>query len=104
MPRSVILQRVEQSVSPRKRQPGRRRRSKVMTVKAAALTGDEREILVALRDRLADAINDCPARDLAQLARRLQEVIRDLHELNAREQHESEQVRRGDEGWNQADV
>ena len=48
---------------------------KTQSVAAAAASGDERALLVALRETLAQAITDgCHARDLAPLTRRLRET------------------------------
>jgi len=53
-----------------------RRRS----VAQAAESGDRRELLVAMRDRIAKTISDpdCPPRDLASLTRRLQDIAREI--------------------------
>lgn len=50
-----------------------------------------RELLVAVRDRIAKAIDDpnTPARDLAALTKRIGEVVRDIEALDAREAEES---------------
>lgn len=52
----------------------------------AAETGDHRTLLVAMRDRIARAISDpkCPPRDLAALTRRLQDIARELEQLDQR--------------------
>lgn len=52
-----------------------------------AAKGTTRELLVALRDRLAKAIEDpkCPPRDLASLSRRLHEITRDIESIDSRE-------------------
>lgn len=52
-----------------------------------AAKGTTRELLVALRDRLARAIEDpkCPPRDLASLSRRLHEITRDIESIDSRE-------------------
>ena len=58
---------------------------KSMTVQAAAATGDQRELLVAMRTRIAEAVGDpnTPARDLAALSRRLLEIAKELKALDA---------------------
>ena len=58
-----------------------------MTVQAAAATGDQRMLLVAMRTRIAEAVGDpnTPARDLAALSRRLLEIAKDLKALDAAE-------------------
>lgn len=50
------------------------------SVADAALLGDRRELLVAMRDRIAKTISDpdCPPRDLASLTRRLQDIAREI--------------------------
>lgn len=47
----------------------------------AALSGDKRATLIALRDRLAQEIETAGARDLAPLSRQLTEVLRQLDEV-----------------------
>ena len=61
------------------------------TITQAADTGTQRELLVALRARLARAVEDpnCPARDLAALTRRLQEVVRDIEAIDVAAEQES---------------
>jgi hypothetical protein len=56
-----------------------------MTVTKAATTGDRRDLLVALRARVATAVEDpkTPAPALAALSRRLLEIARELEALNA---------------------
>ena len=60
------------------------------TVTQAAATGTERELLVAMRTRIATAVEDIetPARDLAALTKRLFEVVREIKALDAREAEE----------------
>lgn len=50
------------------------------SVADAARSGDRRELLVAMRDRIAKTISDpdCPPRDLASLTRRLQDIAREI--------------------------
>ena len=65
--------------------------SKPKTVSEAASGGTTRELLVAMRDRIALAVEDknTPARELASLTKRLIEVVRDIEGLDAREQQEA---------------
>ena len=64
--------------------PRRGRPQRPLSVSAAARRG-EYELLVALRDRLAQAIGECQARDLAPLTRRLREIWSDPYSVyNAR--------------------
>jgi hypothetical protein len=55
-------------------------------VSQAAASGSHRDLLVAMRTRIAKTIEDpkCPPRDLASLSRRLQDVAREIEELDAR--------------------
>jgi len=56
------------------------------TVAEAAESGDHRALLVAMRERIAKTVSDpdCPPRDLAALTRRLQEIAREIQQLDAR--------------------
>ncbi len=55
------------------------------TVTSAASSGDRRDLLVAMRARVATAVEDpnTPARDLAALTRRLMEIAKDIEALDA---------------------
>jgi hypothetical protein len=56
------------------------------TVAQAAKSGKQRELLVAMRDRIAETLSgDCPPRDLASLTKRLQDIARDIAALDAAE-------------------
>lgn len=68
------MARVLRSVAPG--EPAPRRKS----VADAAQSGDRRELLVAMRDRIAKTISDpdCPPRDLASLTRRLQDIAKEI--------------------------
>lgn len=46
----------------------------------AALSGDKRVTLIALRDRLAEELENAGARDVAPLSRQLMEVLKALDE------------------------
>lgn len=61
------------------------RSRKPRSVKAAADSGDRRELLIALRARIsADVDNpNTPARDLAALSRRLLEIAKEIEALDA---------------------
>lgn len=50
------------------------------SVADAAMGGDRRELLIAMRDRIAKTISDpdCPPRDLASLTRRLQDIAKEI--------------------------
>lgn len=62
-----------------------------LTVSVAASDGSRRELLVAMRDRVATAVEDpnTAARDLAALTRRLMEIAKDIEALDVREREES---------------
>lgn len=72
------------AVAPDERPPRRR----PTTITAAAAEGTTRELLVAMRARVAVAVEDpnCPPRDLAALTRRLQELVRDIAALDAQDE------------------
>ena len=55
------------------------------SVAPAAKTNDQRELLVAMRDRIAETVSkpDCPPRDLASLTKRLQDIARDIAAIDA---------------------
>lgn len=63
------------------------RPGKPVTVQAAAEGGSRRELLTALRSRIATGIDDpkTPARDLAALSLRLLDIARELELLDAAE-------------------
>ena len=64
--------------------------AKVKTVTEAAKHGTTRELLVAMRDRTATAVEDpnTAARDLAALTKRLMEIVRDIEAIDARDAEE----------------
>ena len=68
--------------------------TKAKTVSEAANDGTTRELLVAMRARIAKAVEDpnTPARDLAALTKRLVEVVRDIEAIDARADEEGESV------------
>lgn len=55
------------------------------TVAEAASSGSERDLLVAMRDRIATAISepDCPKRDLASLTLRLANIVKEIKALDS---------------------
>lgn len=66
-----------------------------MSVLDATEHGDSRDVMAAMRKRLAASIDDpsTPARDLAALSRRLLEVDKTIREIDlAREEHERQTV------------
>ena len=64
-----------------------------LTLAEAAKSGDHRALLVAMRDRIATAVQDpeCPPRDLAALTRRLNEIAKDIRALDAAVQQEADE-------------
>ena len=81
---------------PGRRRPGRPR--KLPNVAEAAASGTPRELLVALRARIAAALDDpeTPPRDLSSLSRRMQEVCRDIAAIDAAEFEAAKAVITGD--------
>lgn len=61
------------------------------SITEAADTGTTRELLVSMRTRIAQAVENqnTPARDLAALSKRLIEVVRDIEAIDARDEQES---------------
>lgn len=60
------------------------------SVTEAASKGSHRELLVAMRDRIAKTVEspDCPPRDLASLSRRLMEIAKDIEALDQADEQE----------------
>lgn len=63
-----------------------------LTVSQAAESGVRRDLLVAMRDRIARTVEspDCPPRDLAALTRRLVEIAREIESIDLAERQEAE--------------
>lgn len=73
-----------------------------LTISEAAEKGSHRELLAAMRERVATAVQDpnCPPRDLAALTRRLQEIAREIDAIDAHAAQEaSEASDVSDEAW-----
>ena len=70
--------------------------TKPKTVTEAAKSGSTRDLLVAMRDRIAVAVEDpnTPARDLAALTKRLTETVKDIEAIDARDSEEGVGSRR----------
>lgn len=53
---------------------------------AQAAKGTQRELLVAMRDRIATAVTnpDCPPRDLAALTKRLADIAKEIESIDMR--------------------
>ena len=77
------------------------------SVAEAAASGSHRELLVAMRERVARTVSDpdCPPRDLAALTRRLQDIAKEIEGIDLRLK---EEAREGgvvsDEEWNSAAI
>lgn len=63
------------------------------TVTEAASTGNVRDLLVTMRDRVAKDVENAntPARDLAALTKRLMEIVRDIEAIDARVNQEADE-------------
>lgn len=78
-----------------------------LSVDQAASSGDHRALLVAMRDRIARAVADpeCPPRDLASLTRRLQDIAREIAQVDLKAKQEaSEDGPVADEEWHAESV
>ncbi|OHT86912.1 hypothetical protein BKG68_12565 [Mycobacteroides saopaulense] len=64
---------------------------KPKSVAEAAKSGTQRELLVAMRDRIAETVTlaNCPPRELGVLTKRLQDIARDIAQLDAIEDEQS---------------
>jgi len=79
----------------------------VKSVTKAASDGNRRELLVAMRSRVATAVEDpnTPARDLAALTRRLMEIAKDIEAIDAaKEQEGSGAQATPDEAWDSSAI
>lgn len=58
-----------------------------MNVSEAARDGSDLDLMVAMRDRIAEAISepDCPKRDLASLTLRLSNIVKEINALKSAE-------------------
>jgi hypothetical protein len=58
-----------------------------MNVSEAARNGTEMDLMVAMRNRIADAISDpdCPKRELASLTLRLSNIVKEINALKSAE-------------------
>lgn len=87
--------------------PPRARRAKSKTVAEAAAKGSHRDLLVAMRERIAKTVSDpnCPPRDLAALTRRLQDIAKEIDALDQRAKQEAkEDGVSADEQWDEAAI
>lgn len=63
---------------------------KPKNVSQAAKAGTQRELLVAMRNQVAETISTgCQPRDLAALTKRLQDIAHDIDVIDAREDSDS---------------
>lgn len=76
----MALRAVQDGEQPAKKRP--------KSITRAADDGTRRELLVALRSRIARSVEDpnTPARDLASLSRRLLEIAKEIEALDAEEE------------------
>lgn len=75
---------------------------RTLTVDVAAREGTTLELLMALRDRIADAVADetCPPRELASLSRRLEQIRTQIDAEKARLREEAADAEHvDDERW-----
>ena len=75
------------------------------SVAVAAASGSHRELLVAMRERIAAAVSDpdCPPRDLASLTRRLQDIANEIDTIDTRAKQEArEDGPTSDAAWDDA--
>ena len=75
------------------------------TVTEAAAGGSRRDVLVAMRDRVAKDVENpnTPSRDLAALSKRLIEIINEIEAIDARKaQEDSEHGEAADEEFDAA--
>lgn len=63
-----------------------------MSISSAAASGDRLELLRAMRARLAEAMEDCPAKDLSPLTRRLQDIVQEIADLEEQGRQEVRQI------------
>ncbi|MGX6508276.1 hypothetical protein [Rhodococcus sp. SJ-2] len=85
--------------------PARATRRK--TVSQAAASGTHRDLLVALRDRIAKTVENAetPARDLAALTRRLQDIAKEIAAIDLAESEEKSVVANSDdEEWDSSAI
>lgn len=77
------------------------------SVMQAASSGTHRDLLVAMRERIAAAVSDpdCPPRDLASLTRRLQDIAKEIETIDQRaKQNSEENGPAGDEPWDDSAI
>lgn len=67
------------------------KKAAVSSVSAAALNGTRRDLLVAMRTRVAKDVEDAntPSRDLAALTRRLLEIVNEIEAIDVAAEQEA---------------
>ncbi len=72
--------------------PARPKRTRRKTVAEAAASDSRRDLLVAMRDRIARTVTsaDCPPRDLAALSRQLVLLAKEIEALDLAEKAEAD--------------
>jgi hypothetical protein len=72
-----------------------------LTITQAVAVGSVREQLVALRERVAETVEDvnCPAKDLAALSRRLMEITKEIDAIDLRDREEFDERPTPDAEW-----
>lgn len=97
------MARTLRAVQPNEPKPRAPRTTRPKTVADAAAKGTHRDLLVAMRERIATAVSspDCPPRDLAALTRRLQDIAKEIEaiDLRAREEGADAASLNGDQAW-----
>ena len=88
------------AVTPDEKAPSAR---EFKTIVAAASEGGARDLMVAMRNRIAATLDEpnCPARDQASLSRRLLEIRKEIEAIDAAaEQEAAESAEHPDEAFN----
>lgn len=97
MPRKAALRDATNEAAPKR----------PLTITDAASSGTHRDLLVAMRARVATAVQDpnTPARDLAALTRRLMEIAKEIEAIDTQAREEAEDLADApDEEWNEAAI
>ena len=78
------------AVDPNEKPPAK---AKSQSVAEAAADGSHRDLLVAMRERIAKTVSDpnCPPRDLAALTRRLQDIAKEIEAIDLRAKQEAKE-------------
>jgi hypothetical protein len=63
-----------------------------LSISSAAASGDRLKLLRAIRGRLAEAMEDCQAKDLSPLTNRLQAVVQEIADLEEQQKQEVRQI------------